>query len=159
MRINSISNFNYNQRRNINFGKFMDDNARKVVKQALTDDYDATQWCYDGYFREIDECEYIEVYTDKDGIVKGRFSDEFTRSEDYKKVEFDINLLNSWKTLEDLSTTDNAEDLAMRIESMDKSLKGEDSTENKASDNSKLYGDYDSYAQMRAYGNDPWEIY
>ncbi len=117
----------------------MDYNARKVVKQALTDDYDATQWCYDGYFREIDECEYIEVYTDKDGIVKGRLSDEFTRSEDSKKVEYRINTLNRRKTLEDLRTTDNAESLAIAIEGIDKRLKGENSADKSKSDDSYDY--------------------
>ena len=53
MRILGIS-LNLGQRNNVNFGRFADENARKVVREALTAEGNLScmQPCYDGWLKE-----------------------------------------------------------------------------------------------------------
>ena len=56
MRISGISP-NFNQNRNVNFGRFADDNAKNVVREALTAEADESymQPVYNAWFKRIDK--------------------------------------------------------------------------------------------------------
>lgn len=143
MRINSISP------RNLNFKRFLDDNARQVVKQALVPPPEKE---YKGlysypYFKRIEECQYLDVYTDTDGKVKGKFGDEFVKNAD-KDITFYINDLKRGKHLEDLSNFDATEETALCIKDIDDLLAGIDPIDKmrSQSDDKPQRG----YAEMRA---------
>ena len=148
MRILSISP-NFNQNRNVNFGRFADENARRVVKQALTADpeEDYMQPVYNGYFKRIEECPYFEAYTSDSGTVKGRFDDEFVRSAD-RKITRHIEFLKRHGALEDLSQFDNAEEVASDLEEINDILNGVDPLAKYLSSGSEE--STENYAHMRA---------
>lgn len=125
MRILSVSP-NFSQNANVNFGRFADKNARKVVRKALTakPDQDYMQPVYDSWFKKIDKCNYFEAYTSNNGTVKGRFVDEFVRSADGKKAKFDIDWLKEQGALEDLSEFGNIDNVVSAIDDIDDVLKG-----------------------------------
>ena len=123
MRILGISP-NFNQNRNVNFGWFRDDNARRIVKEALTTKApDYFQFCSDTCFERVESCDYFEAYTSDDGTVKGKFDDEFERNAN-KKITRRIENLKRRGVLEDLSQFDNAEEVSSELEDMDNILKG-----------------------------------
>ncbi len=125
MRILGISP-NFNQNRNVNFGWFRDDNARRIVKEALTTKApDYFQFCSDTCFERVESCDYFEAYTSDDGTVKGKFDDEFERNAN-KKITRRIENLKRRGVLEDLSQFDNAEEVSSELEDMDNILKGVD---------------------------------
>ena len=111
MRINGIS-LNLGQRNNVNFGRFADENARKVVREALTAEGNLScmQPCYDGWFKRIEDCDFFEAYTAEDGTVKGKFDDEFVKQNTadttvYKQraIKGKIEVLEQYGELDDLS--------------------------------------------------------
>lgn len=129
MRINGIS-LNLGQRNNVNFGRFADENARKVVREALTTEApDWAQFRGDYYFKRIEDCKFFEAYTADDGTVKGKFDDEFVKSEGGKKAGYIIETIHRHKTLDNLSTFDNADDIADRLRDIYKILSGIDLAE------------------------------
>ena len=147
MRILSISP-NFNQNRNVNFGRFADENARRVVKQALTTEApDYFQFCSNRYFKRIEECPYFEAYTSDSGTVKGRFDDEFVRSAD-RKITRHIEFLKRHGALEDLSQFDNAEEVASDLEEINDILNGVDPLAKYLSSGSEE--STENYAHMRA---------
>ena len=136
MRILGIS-LNLGQRNNVNFGRFADENARKVVREALTEkdpSYVASmQPCYDGAFKRIEDCDFFEAYTAEDETVKGKFDDEFVKQNTadttvYKQraIKGKIEVLEQYGELDDLSKLENAEEVADYIGDIYKLLAGED---------------------------------
>ncbi len=113
MRIFSVSP-NYNQANNVAFGKFADENARKVVQKALKTDDEDTQLMHNSWFDRIEKCDFFEAYTDKeDNIVKGRFTDEFVRSNaDNKQITSRLEDIEIFGILDDLSILRNVRGIA-----------------------------------------------
>lgn len=128
MRILSISP-NFNQNRNVSFGIFAkgDDNARTVVREALTTNDWVMQPAYDSWFKRIEDDENFIVYTDeKTGKVKGEFDEEFVKNED---IAFYVKTLKRRGTLDDLSVLSNLKVIAERLYDFQKILKGVDLSE------------------------------
>ncbi len=132
MRIFSVSP-NYNQANNVAFGKFADENAREKVRKALTKDIndEVMQPVYDSWFERIEKCDFFEAYTDnEDNIVKGRFTDEFVKSNaDNKQITRRIDFLKRNKILDDLSKFYNAKVVASDIRNLVAILNGVDLSE------------------------------
>ena len=80
MRILGVSFNNFN-RKNVSFGRFLDENARKVTKEVLYDDKNSSEFTktmHSHELKKIDECKYVDVYTDKnDGKVKVKWDKEY----------------------------------------------------------------------------------
>ena len=149
MRILSISP-NFNQNRNVNFGWFRDDNARRVVKEALTTKApDYFQFCSDTCFERVESCDYFEAYTSDDGTVKGKFDDEFVRrNSDNKYLMLRIELLKRGGTLEDLSKFNNVKEVASDLEDINDVLDGINVADKcRSSDSGESY---ENYASIRA---------
>ena len=146
MRILSISP-NFNQNRNVNFGRFADENARRVVKQALTADpeEDYMQPVYNGYFKRIEECPYFEAYTSDSGTVKGRFDDEFVRkNSDDGYLMYLTDSIKEEGHLSNLSVVRNINNIVNCLHLINKALAGigpERSSDGESTEN---------YAHMRA---------
>lgn len=69
MRVSPVNN--YGQTNNVAFGRFADENARKVVKKALATDDWVMKPVYDSWFKRIEDDENFTAYTDKkSGKVK-----------------------------------------------------------------------------------------
>lgn len=105
MRISGISP-NFNQNRNVNFGRFAkgDDNARDVVRETLTAKPDESymQPAYNAWFKRIENDKNFIAYTSKSGTVKGKFDDEFVRrNKDNKYLMLRINMLKKQGHLEE----------------------------------------------------------
>ena len=105
MRILSISP-NFNQNRNVSFGIFAkgDDNARTVVREALTAKPDESymQPAYDTWFKRIENDENFIAYTSKSDVIKGKFDEEFVRkNKDNKYLMLRINMLKKQGHLEE----------------------------------------------------------
>ena len=148
MRILGISP-NFNQNRNVNFGWFRDDNARKVVKETLTTKApDYLKFCSDTYFERIESCDYFEAYTSESGTVKGKFDDEFVRSNGGKQAEAYAKWIQKDGTLENLETFDNIEDVASTISKIDDIFEGIDPADKHCSLDS--CESTENYASMRA---------
>ncbi len=145
MRILGIS-LNLGQRNNVNFGRFADENARKVVREALTEkdpSYVASmQPCYDGAFKRIEDCDFFEAYTAEDETVKGKFDDEFVKQNTadttiYKQraIKGKIERAAKYGLLDDLSKLDNAKELADFLWDIKQLLAGVDLSERWRSEN------------------------
>ena len=80
MRILGVSFNNFNKK-NVSFGRFLDENARKVTKEVLYDDKHSdefTRTMHSFELKTIEECPYVDVYTDKnDGKVKAKWDREY----------------------------------------------------------------------------------
>ncbi len=124
MRILSVST-NFSQNRNVNFGRFADSNAKRVVREALTaePDQDYMQPVYDSYFKRIEEDKNFEAYTSKNGTVKGRFDDEFVKNANVK-ITRSIEFLTRHKILDDLSVMKNLKTIADNLSDIKKILAG-----------------------------------
>ncbi len=132
MRISGVF-ANYSKNNKVNFGRFADDNAREVVKKALATDDKVMKPVYNSWFKRIEECDFFEAYTDEEdnNTVKGRFTDEFVSSNaDNKQISRQItrkvDFLKRHGVLNDLSTFDNAETMAMEIWDFEELRKGID---------------------------------
>lgn len=125
MRVSPVSNYRKN---NVAFGKFADENARTTVKKALTTNDRVMKPTYDSWFGIIEKCDFFEAYTDKkDGIVKGRFTDEFIKNNgDDRNIRRDIESLKRNHILDDLSNFDNADVIANSIPDFENMVKGID---------------------------------
>ncbi len=128
MRVSPVSNYRKN---NVAFGKFADENARTTVKKALTTNDRVMKPIYESWFERIEKCDFFEAYTDKkDGIVKGRFTDEFIRNNgDNKRIIRRIDSLKRNHILDDLSNFDNADVIANSIPRFKDIVKGIDLSE------------------------------
>ncbi|MCX4274936.1 MAG: hypothetical protein OSJ27_04030 [Candidatus Gastranaerophilales bacterium] len=126
MRISGISP-NFNQNRNVNFGRFADDNAKNVVREALTAEADESymQPVYNAWFKRIDKDKNFIVYTSENDTVKGKFDDEFVRrNSDNKYLMLRIELLKRGGTLEDLSKFNNVKEVASDLEDINDVING-----------------------------------
>lgn len=147
MRINSISP-NFYQRSNVKFGRFADENARKVVEEALMDENEShRRLCSGVWFRRIEKCEYLDVYTTEDGTVKAKFDDEFVKNST-EGMQVRIGWLKEDKNLEDLSDFDNIEDVSAAIRCFDEIITGVDPRAEWAK--CSTYEEPEDYAAMRA---------
>jgi len=126
MKISPVSNNNQNY--NVSFGKFADKNAKKVVRKALTINDTFMQSVYDTYFKRIEECDFFEAYTDKkSGKVKGRFTDEFVKSNaDNLVITRRINSIKEYGEMDDLSNTNLTKSIAGDIQDIADIAKGVD---------------------------------
>ena len=117
-----------NLRTNLSFGKFRDDNAREVVKNAFQakPSMSYMQDIYDSWFQKIDECDYFEGYTEeKTRTVKGEFNNEFLKEN--KKNDYIMFLVNSLKEagrLDNLSLLINVKDIHSTIKIINEVLAG-----------------------------------
>ena len=128
MRISGISP-NFNQNRNVNFGRFAkgDDNARDVVRETLTAEPGESymQPAYNAWFKRIENEKNFIAYTSKSGTVKGKFDDEFKkRNSDNKYLMLRINMLEKRGRLEDLSNLKNLEVIASDLKDINDVLNG-----------------------------------
>ncbi len=154
MRISGVF-ANYSKNNKVNFGRFADDNAREVVRDALTikdkakkDEF--TQSMYDYYFDTIENCDFFEAYTDKkdENTVKGRFTDEFLKSNaDNKRITRRINFLKEYGGIDDLSNINHVKSIASNIRDLVDILNGIDLSLRARSSNP--YGDARDEEQAR----------
>lgn len=126
MRVSPINS--YNQTNALAFGRFADKNARKVVREALRINDKFMQSVYDSYFKEIENCDFFEAYTDKaTGKVKGRFTDEFVKSNANNRIiTRRIASLKEYGEMDDLSNTNLAKSIAGELQDLEDIIKGED---------------------------------
>ena len=134
MRVSPVSNYRKN---NVAFGKFADENARTTVKKALTTNDRVMKPTYDSWFGIIEKCDFFEAYTDKkDGIVKGRFTDEFIKNNgEDKDIRREIDFLKKNHVLDDLSTFYHASTISDEIPYFENMVKGIDLSEKLRSKN------------------------
>ena len=163
MRINNISqnNFNYNKVNNVSFGRHVDDNAAKVVHDAVEDAKTknpdpVVHSMYDSWVERMEKDKNFLYYTDKEsGKVKGKFNKEFVESNSdttiysQRVITNGINRLKRYGSLDDLSILGNIEDVARKLRNYQKVLKGIDLAEERRK---CLRGNDESenYAAMRA---------
>lgn len=148
MRILGISP-NFNQNRNVNFGRFAkgDENARRVVKEALSTDDFIMKPVYDSWFERIEDDENFIAYTDKkSGKVKGKFDDEFVKENTKDNVTYAHRFITSGieglkrrGNLDDLSILKNLRIIANHLSDFEEALKGINLADSCRS--SKPYGD------------------
>lgn len=152
MRVSPVINYSKNNK--VNFGRFADDNAREVVRDALTikdktkkDEF--TQSMYDYDFKRIDDCDFFVAYTDKvTGKVKGKFTDKFVKSNaNNRPITRAINTLKEYGELEDLSNIRHIASVADEIRAFTDMLNGIDPSEKCRSSNP--YGDARDEEQAR----------
>lgn len=130
MRVSPINN--YNQNSIIAFGKFADENARRVVKKTLTTNDSVMQPVYDSWFKRIEDDENFIAYTDKkSGKVKGKFDDEFVKENakdnDTYAHRFITNSIEGLKrrgNLNDMSSFRNLKMIANHLSDFQEALKG-----------------------------------
>ncbi len=134
MRVSPVNN--YGQTNNVAFGRFADENARKVVKKALATDDWVMKPVYDSWFKRIEDDENFTAYTDKkSGKVKGKFDDEFVRNNSdasiysQRVIKNGIERLKKFGALDDLSIFGNVEDIANYLWNFQEVLKGVDLSE------------------------------
>ena len=117
MRINNISqnNFNYNKVNNVSFGRHVDDNAAKVVHDAVEDAKTknpdpVVHSMYDSWVERMEKDKNFLYYTDKEsGKVKGRFDKEFVKENTkddatyaHRYISTSLKIVNMLKVLDDL---------------------------------------------------------
>ena len=120
-------NLSYGLKTKLSFGKFKDDNAREVVREALASSY-LDKDMQDSLFKIIKECDFFEAYTDKkDNTVKGRFADKFVKSNaDNKHIKRHMDSLKRNGILNNLSIFDNVDVIAKFIPDFEDMVKGID---------------------------------
>ena len=125
MRVSPVSN--YVQKNKLSFGRFQDENAKSVVKKTLTAPLDEKymQRAYNDWFKTIDSDENFIAYTSKSGTVKGKFDDEFMKSN--KDDDYLMYLADSLKEeghLDDLSVLRNIENIKDGLNTINDVLDG-----------------------------------
>ena len=139
MRVSPVNN--YNQNNNLAFGKFADKNTKRVVREALTTNDAFMQSMDDFDFKTIEDCDFFEAYTDKkSGKVKGRFTDEFVKSNaNNRPIIRAINSLKKYGEMDDLSNINSIGSIASELRAFTDILNGIDPSERCRS--SKPFGD------------------
>ena len=126
MRITPITT-NVNYKKNISFKRFLDDNARKTVKEMLSkklkmDD----EWCAVESLRaykKMENRQYLDVFTDASGEVKTKF--DLKHLSKYP-IGDDISLdsMYSVDKVQALKTTGDVETIEINIDIIDKIIAG-----------------------------------
>lgn len=128
MKISPITNAyrrNLKPQKQINFGTFADQNAKKTVEKAFGGKDSCTEWRDQMHVGLMEEADFIEIYTDKDGSVKGKFFiDKFPDTEKGKNAKRSANMFirDEQDALDDLSTREHVVSLGLRLFTIDRKL-------------------------------------
>lgn len=112
------------QKQNVSFGRFADDNADKVIKKVFEDDVNDIP---EGHFHKLIKKEQgVIVYTAPDRSIRYKVDKDYLakNSEALKKAKFLYDKLAKKEGRKDLSKKDNARDLATMIKYIKKELSG-----------------------------------